>query len=232
MATPMIMTPEALGKQTGPIVSKGANLLDQVSRVVISDDDILATAGDLAKVINTQIKKSDEARLALTKPLKDHCKFIEKSFKETTIPMNEAKAGLKIKMDEYVSARHKVQQEEAEEARKLAEKEALESAVEAEKSGDTDTAEAIVEAAAELPNTVAKAPIARGNLGSSTSTKKTWHGEVVDMKAFLKAIIDGDIPEDFIEISQAKLNKLATSRKVEKTNLGIKLFSKVSAAIR
>jgi len=227
-----IMSPESLGKQTGPLVSKGANLLEQVGRVIINSDDILATAGDLAKVINTQIKKSDEARLALTKPLKDHCKWIESQFKETVVPMNEAKAGLKIKMDEYVSERHAIQEKAAEEARQLAEKEALESAAAAEESGDTDTAEAIVEAAADLPDSMPKTAIARGDLGASTSTKTTWHGEVVDIKAFLKAIIDGDIPEDFIEISQAKLNKLATNHKIEKTNLGIKVFKKISAAVR
>ncbi len=227
-----IMSPESLGKQTGPLVSKGANLLEQVGRVIIIDDDVLATAGDLAKVINTQIKKSDEARLALTKPLKDHCKWIESQFKETIIPMNEAKAGLKVKMDEYVSDRHARQEKAAEEARQLAEKEALESAAAAEAEGDTDTAEAIVDAAAELPTSVPKAQIARGDLGASTSTKTTWHGEIANFNEFLQAIIDGHIPPDYIEVSQAKLNKLATLKKVEKTNFGIKLFSKVSAAVR
>jgi len=232
MSQAAVMSPEALGKQTGPLVSKGANLLEQVGRVIITDDDILATAGDLAKVINTQIKKSDEARLALTKPLKDHCKWIEAQFKETVIPMNEAKASLKIKMDKYVSVRHAEQEKAAAEARQLAEKEALESAEAAEKSGDTDTAEAIVEAAADLPTSVPKTAIARGDLGASTSTKTTWHGQIDDFNAFLQAIIDGHIPPDYIEVNQAKLNKLATTKKVEKTNFGIKLFKKVSASVR
>lgn len=227
-----IMSPEALGKETGPIVSKGANLLEQVSRVVITDDAVLATAGDLAKVIGTQLKASGEARLALTKPLKDHCKWIEAQFKKTEEPMEKAKANLKLKMDDYVSERHERQEKEAEETRKLAEKEALERAEQAEKDGDKDTAEAIVEAAADLPDTVSKAPIARGNYGASTSTKTNWLGEVVDVNEFLKAIIDGNIPVDFIEIKQAKLNALAVSRKVEKTNFGIKLFKKISAAVR
>jgi len=227
-----IMSPESLGKATGPIVSKGANLLEQVGRVVIIDDDVLATAGDLAKVINTQIKKSDEARTALVKPLNDHVKWINTQFKETVGPLNTAKADLKVKMDEYVSARAIRQEAAAEEARKLAEKEALERAEQAEKDGDTDTAEAIVEAAADLPDTVAKAPIARGDLGASTSAKTNWLGEVVNLNEFLQAIIDGNIPPDFIEIKQAKLNALAVSRKVEKTNFGIKLYKKISAAVR
>lgn len=232
MSEAAIMSPEALGKQTGPLTSKGANLLEQVGRVNITDDDILATAGDLAKVINTQIKKSDEARLGLTKPLKDHCKWIEAQFKETTKPMGEAKATLAGKMNVYVSERQVRLDKEAKEARELAEKEALESAAVAEASGDTDTAEAIVEAAADLPTSVPKAAISRGDLGASTSTKVTWHGEIANLNEFLQAIIDGHIPPDFIEISQSKLNKLAGDKKVEKTNFGIKLFKKISAAVR
>ena len=230
--TAIIMSPEALGKQTGPLKSKGANLLEQVGRVVITDDDVLAAAGDLAKVINVQIKKSDEARLSLTKPLKDHCKFIEAQFKETVKPMSEAKVTLAGKMNTYVSERQIRLDKKAKEARELAEKEALESAAEAEASGDTDTADAIVEAAAELPTSVPKTAIARGNLGASVSTKVTWHGKINNMKAFLQAIIDGNIPEDFIEVSQAKLNKLATDKKTEKINFGIELFKKTSAAVR
>lgn len=232
MSQATIMSPESLGKQTGPLVSKGANLLEQVGRVIIIDDDVLATAGDLAKVINTQIKKSNEARLALTKPLKDHCKWIETQFKETTVPMEDAKATLAGKMNAYVADRHEKQEAAAEEARQLAEKEALERAEQAEKEGDTDTAEAIVEAATELPDTVAKAPIARGDYGASTSTKTNWVAEVTDTKAFLQAIIDGNIQEDFIEIKQAKLNALAVSRKIEKTNFGITISKKITAAVR
>lgn len=232
MSEATIMNPESLGKATGPIVSKGANLLEQVGRVNIENDEILATAGDLAKVINTQIKKADEARLALTKPLKDHCKWIESQFKETVAPMTEAKSDLKTKMDAYVHERHLRQEEENEKARKAAEEEALKSAAAHAEAGDQDTADAVIDAAADLPDTVQKAPIARGDLGASTSTKTTWHAEVADLNTFLKAIIDGDLPADFIEIKQAKLNSLATSRKVEKTNLGIRIFKKVSAAVR
>lgn len=227
-----IMSPESLGKQTGPIISKGANLLEQVGRVVITDDDVLATAGDLAKVINTQIKKSDEARTGLVKPLNDHVKWINAQFKETVEPMNKAKAELKEKMDAYVSERHERQEKEAAEARKLAEQEAIDRASVAENEGDTDTAEAIMDAAADLPEAVAKKPIARGDYGASTSTKTTWHGEIANLNDFLQAIIDGHIPPDYIEVSQAKLNSLATAKKVEKTNFGIKLFKKVSASVR
>ena len=227
------MSPESLlGEATGPIVTAGTGLMEQVGRVIITDDNVLASAGDLAKVISVQLKKSGEARLALTKPLKDHCKWIESQFKEKENPLNEAKAGLKVKMDDYVSERHERQEKEAEEARQKAEKESLERAAEAEAAGDTDTAEAIVDAAAELPETVTKAPIARGGLGSSTSTKTTWLGEVVDIKAFLQAIIDGDIPEDYIEVKQSKLNALAVRHKIEKTNLGIRVYKKISAITR
>jgi hypothetical protein len=131
-----------------------------------------------------------------------------------------------------VSERDKKAAEEAEAVRKAAEEEALKRAEELEKAGDTAAAESVVEAASELPDTVPKAEMARGAFGSSVGSKTTWHAEVVDVKEFLKAIIDGKIPEDYITIVQSKLNALAVSKKVEKTNLGIRIYKKVSANAR
>jgi len=227
-----LMSPEQLGEKTAPLIATGTDLLGQAVRAEIPNAEILAQAGDLYKVINTQIKKSDEARTALTKPLKDHCKWIEKQFKETTDPLTKAKGILKDKMDNYVAEETRIQEEANFKAKAKAEEEALAAAAKHEEAGDNKTAQAVVEAATGLPDAVSKAPIARGNLGSSTSTRTDWKGKVVDIKVFLQAIIDGDLPEEFITINQGELDKLAKSRKVEKTNLGIELYKKVSASVR
>lgn len=227
-----LMSPEQLGEKVAPFVTKGADLLGQAERAVISNAEILAQAGDLYKIINTQIKATDEARTFLVKPLNDHVKAINAQFKKTAEPMNEAKTILKTKMDEYVAEETRIQEEANAKAKAEAEEAALKSAEKHEAAGDNVTAQAVVEAAADLPDAVSKAPKARGNLGSTTSSRTDWKGEVVDIKAFLQAIIDGHIPESFIEIKQVELDKLAKSRKIEKTNLGIKIYKKVSASIR
>jgi len=227
-----LLTPEQIGEKTSVVKAAGDDLLGQAQRAEISNPEILAQAGDLYKVINTQLKKSEEARKALTKPLKDHCKWIEKQFKETEQPLNDAKVVLKTKMDDYVALEAKAQEEANRKAREQAEAEALEAAAKHEASGDTETAEAVVEAAADLPDVVQKTPIARGNLGASTSTRTDWKARIVDSKAFFQAIADGDIPEEFVTINQSKLDDLAKSRKVEKTNLGIEVYKKVSASVR
>lgn len=227
-----LMTAEQVGETMAPIRTTGADLLGQAERAQITNAEILAQAGDLYKIINNQIKKNEDARKALVKPLNDHVKFINAQFKESGSAFTQAKDILKTKMDIFVAEEERIQAEEARKAKEKAEAEALEAAAKHEAAGDTETAEAVVEAAADLPTTVPKTEIKRGNFGS-TSSKTTWHGEVVDVNAFLQAIIDGVLPaEEFITVNQSRLDKLARDKKVEKTNFGIRLFKKVSAAVR
>jgi len=215
-----------------PLQVTAEQLADQVTRVAVTDEDSLSKAGDLYKIIMNQIKKGDESRTSLVKPLNDHVKWINNQFKPLTTQLTKLKNEVKAKMDVFVSAKRKLELEEAAKVKKAAEDEALKLAAQLEKAGNTEAAANVVEAAAALPDTVPKAAIARGNYGSSTATKSNWNAEIVDMKAFLQAIIDGHIPEDFIEVKQAKLTALAVSRKVEKTNFGIKISQTFSASVR
>jgi len=230
----MELLPEtAVAEQHISPLSAGIDQLEgQVTRAEVSDDDSLSKAGDLYKIIGSQEKKSEDARKKLVQPLNLHVKWINNQFKPLTERLKLIKNSLKGKMDIFVAEKTRIEQEQAEAARKAAEEEALQRAAELEKQGQAEVADKVIEAAAELPSTVPKSAPARGDYGSTTSARTDWKAEIVDIKAFLQAIIDGHIPEDYIEIKQSKLNSLATAKKVEKTNFGIKIFKTVSASIR
>lgn len=232
MSLPTVMTPEGLTKKVEPITNAIAQLEGQADRAVIETDESLATGGDLYKIINSQLKKNDEARTALVKPLNDHVKWINAQFKPNTESLTAILKKLKGKMDTFVADRQKKLDEQAAEEKRLAEEEALNRAAEHEAAGNSELADDIVDSAASMPTAAPKAGIARGGYGGATSSRTDWKGECVDIKEMCAAIGRGDLPEDFVSVNQARLNAFSLAKKVEKTNFGVRLFKKISASVR
>lgn len=231
MTTPTIVTDGKLAETKNPIANAIKQLSGQVERAKIVDEDTNAAGGDLYKIINNQLKKNDEARTALVKPLNEHVKWINAQFKPNTEALEGLKLTLKSKLDKYAEEKQAELDRIAEEQRKAAEEEALARAEAAQADGDTELAETIVDEAASVEHKK-QTQISRGNFGSATSTRTDWKAECIDVKALCLAIANGDLPESFITVNQAELNKLAVSKKIEKTNFGIKIYKKVSASVR
>lgn len=228
----MELTTQTAEEQIQPLAKNTSELAEQVERAVVDSEESLSKAGDLYKIITTQIKKGEEARTALVKPLNDHVKWINQQFKPISTQLEGLKSTLKGKMDVFVEEQRKIADEKAAEERQKAEEEAMARAAELEQSGDKEAAAAALDAAAELPDTAPRSAIARGNYGSSTSSRVDWKGECVDLKELCAAIGRGDLPTDFVSVNQAKLNAFAAKKKVEKTNWGLRLYKKVSASVR
>ena len=214
-----------------PLQVTGTQLAEQVERALVTNDETLSKAGDLYKIIGNQIKKSEDGRKFLVKPLNDHVKNINSQFKPITTHLDTIKSSLKSKMDSYVSDREAEARKQASIEKAKAEEEALKRAEELQANGNSELAEDVMDAAASLPDKP-KSQIARGSYGSSTSSKINWKAECIDIKEMCRAIADGKLPEDFILVNQPRLNKLAVSKKEEKTNFGIKIFSVTSASVR
>lgn len=227
-----IATEESVIGEVKPLIDNAENLEAQVARAEITNDEILAQAGDLYKIINSQLKKTEEARKSLVDPLNKHVKWINTQFKPVTDKIKVIKGNLKDKMDAFVAEKTRIARELAEAERKAAEEEALKRAEELEKQGDKAAAENVVDAAASLPQTAPKGNIARGSYGSSTSSRSDWRAECVDLKEMCAAIGRGELPTDFVTVNQVKLNALATAKKEEKTKWGIRIFEKISATVR
>jgi len=230
--TPEIQTEETLAAKVNPISNAIKQLAAQVTRAEIVDEDTNAMGGDLYKIITNQINKSEDARKFLVQPLNDHVKTINAEFKPNKESLELLKKTLKDKLDAYAQKKQAEVDRVAKEEREAAEAAALERATEAEADGNKELANDIVEQAAELPDSKSKGEISRGDYGSSTSTRTDWKGECVSVKELCAAIGRGDLPEDFITVNQARLNKFALDKKIEKTNFGIKLYKKISASIR
>ena len=111
---------------------------------------------------------------------------------------------------------------------------ALKDAQEALDQGDTEKADAIVDAAADTPQGQTKAPTGRGgHTGASGGIKRTWVGEVDDVKMVCAAIADGALPESIIkEFSKKEMNAYAKLHGKEGVVNGLKLTEKKDMAVR
>lgn len=96
-------------------------------------------------------------------------------------------------------------------ARKAEEDARIAAAAEAEKSGDHELAEAIIEAPVHVPAPVL--PRTGPKPTRLSAGREIWSAEVTDPKAVLQAVIDGNLPQDCVEINLPYFNALAVHNK-------------------
>jgi hypothetical protein len=234
MAEPKILTPAVLTTHALPFTTNANNLMEQAERAEIVATEDFDRAVDHIKICQAQHTSAEEARKNLTAPLNNHVKWINAQFKPITDRLTAAKDAMKAKAATWKVAEDKRIQEEEERLRKEAEDQALKDAQEAADAGDDAKAEAIMTSAADTPEAKGTAPTGRGTFtGASGGIRKTWSGEVVDVKLVCAAICDGVLPEEIIkQFSQLELNKYAKAIKVESTTNGIKITERKDMAVR
>lgn len=234
MAEPKILTPAVLTTHALPFTTNANNLMEQAERAEIVGTEDFDRAVDHIKICQAQQNSAEEARKNLTAPLNNHVKWINQQFKPITDRLLAAKNLMKDKAGAWKVAEDKRIAEEEERARKEAEDQALKDAQEAADAGDDEKAEAIMTSAADTPEGKTTAPTGRGTFtGASGGIRKTWSGEVADVKLVCAAICDGVLPEEIIkQFSQLELNKYAKAIKVEGVTNGIKIVERKDMAVR
>ena len=234
MAEPKILTPAVLTTHALPFTTNANNLMEQADRALIESQEDFDRSVDHIKICQAQHTSAEEARKNLTAPLNNHVKWINAQFKPITDVLDKAKQLMKDKAGVWKVKEDERIRQEAEAERKAAEDQALKDAQEAADAGDDEKAEAIMTSAADTPEGVTKAPTGRGTFtGASGGIRKTWSGEVVNVKEVCAAIADGALPEEIIkQFSQLELNKYAKGVNVECTSNGIKITERKDMAVR
>jgi hypothetical protein len=192
-------------------------LVEQAERAKITDAETYAKGGDLISIARAQSKKAEDDRLALTKPINALLKFINAGYKLPKDRFTDVRSSIEVKMMKWKRAEDERLREEAKEERKKLEAEALERAVlEKSEEAQDEVLDAAQEAGEELIEG-AGVKLQRGDFGSSTGTKKTYHTEVHNVKEFLGALLanieNGNKREidlgSMIEFRKLGMNKFA-----------------------
>jgi len=214
MNNPATVTP--IEKHTPEVAGRAGELVEMAGRCIIQTDKDLENASDLVKFIKALVKKADDERTSITKPIKDSIKLLESKFKAITDPLDKAETDVKRKMLSYTQEKQRKAAEEAAriaEANRLAELEAAERTI-FDDAPDV-TGEAPIEAPTIVPTTV------RGDYGSTSSIVKRWTFEVTDISK---------VPSEFLAVDAVAIREQIKSgvRTIE----GIRIFQDESISVR
>ena len=65
-----------------------------------------------------------------------------------------------------------------------------------------------------------------------TSTRKTWHAEVVDLQALIAAVAKGEAPATLLKVDEARLKKVVNSLDGEVDYPGVRIWQQIGIAAK
>ena len=206
--------------------SKTMTLYEQAYSVKVVDQGTYETAGNLASVLKGLAKQIAE----YFQPLKEsahaaHKAITQREAKELS-PIKEALDLLRDSMNTYLREQERLriaaQRKAEEDARRQAEEERQRLLAEAEAaldSGDTVAAEELLDKEAEIytaPVIVAPTVPQTVKVGDTTlSQAKDLQVDVVDLRAFLAAMVEKNVPPTMVEIKIGPLKAWVKANALE-----------------
>jgi len=215
-------TTPAITEKEQAFTGRISKLVAAAGNAVIVTDNDAESGTTLAKMFRDIIKKLDEERTFLVKPLNDHVKTINDRFR---IYSGEAKKGKALIDDKLLKFQVAKRQKREAEERKLREEREAKARAEAEKlkaANKNEEAVQVVKDAELVPVASAKLAPTRGVHGTgASSTKKVWKFDLVDF---------AEVPDGFKKLDETALRKAIQGglRNCE----GLKIYQKDELVVR
>lgn len=233
---------ENLSEKHESLVNRAYQLLEAEDRVPpeIGDDDQAGKVGDLVRLITAAVQTAELARKTEKEPHMAAARTVDGFFKEISEPLGELKTRVSRRLTAYLTAKaERERRAREEEARRLREEAEKQAAAAAKAEAAAPAAAAIVmeqalatEAQAVIAERAVEAKPAelsrtRGDVGSVSSLKTRWVGEVSD-----RAALDLEALRPYIPVAalQTALNGAikAGVREIK----GCRIFQETTAAVR
>jgi len=163
--------------------------------------------------IKGRSKELDDLRRSMTRPLDDTKKRIMALFERPMSLLANAEATIKRSVLHYRAEQERIRAEEEARLREKARKEQerlLARAERAAAAGKDEMAEALEDQAALVPAPIVVSDTPRI---SGLSTRQTWHAEVTDKMALIRAVAEGHVPDIVLVPDMTILNAQARSLK-------------------
>lgn len=213
------------------LADEAKQLLDDAQQFTVASDPEYEIAGTDLKRIKDKMRALDDMRKSITRPIDAAKKAVMDFFRAPEDFLKSAESTYKRSMLAYQQDQERKRREEEARIRELQRQEQERLAKEAEvaeKAGDKETAEAIIQQAAEMPTAIVPRRDPPKVAGVKTQTR--WSAEVTDQMMLIKAVAAGQVPMIAIEINQRFLNQQAVSLKGALNIPGVKAVSKEGIA--
>ena len=192
-----------------------APLVARAGQVTVETEEDNQRAAQVARQVKALLLNVDERRKELIRPAREFIEDTNGRFKPIVESLEEAEQHLKGVLHAFVlSERARVGREMAEAESRMAR--ALE-------EGRVTDAEVEMADMALIPE------VSRPPAGSGMTAR--WKGEVVDMKALCRAILEGALPPEALKPQPAVINGYARDKRVEGTFYGIKVSRDESVSV-
>jgi len=200
---------------------EAAGILEIAKCYEIDSHEMFEMAADELKKIKARAKELDEKRKAITGPLDEVKKQIMGLFNPPLQMLEQAETILKRAIgtyhDKIEQERREAEARAQEEARR--ERERLEKlAAKQLEKGNEEKAAMLQEQAAFTQPVAAVQPQAKA---SGISMRETWHAEVTDKMALIKAVATGQVPHTVLDANMPVLNKMAIALKGDMNYPGV-----------
>lgn len=215
------------------LVEKATQLVSQLGDVKIETQEDAEKASAFIKFCRETAKAADAERMSLTRPIDDIKKDIKARVDgAVVVPLKEAMAKVQSLLDEWMAEQERIRQEQIKREREEQEAKALAEAAAAQEAGNDVAADRALQKGTQKTVSERKDHVVRSDFGASASGRVVWHGQVVDFRAFLQAILNGDLDDTMITINQSAVDGLARSRKAEGIEHGIQITKAIKAVVR
>lgn len=209
-------------------------ILAQAKKVeAITTSEEAENANNLGRMLQAASKDSESFFKPIKQQIDSFKKPVLEDEKKFTSPIDEEKRRLGSLITEWNEKLRKEREEEERKAREAAEKAAREEmlarAIELEQSGETEAAEHVLEEPIMAPVIVQSAAPVKV---SGQVEKTVYKAQVIDVKALLKAVLEGRAPMACITVDEGFLNRKAGLDKEGFNVPGCRLIKSASTHFR
>ncbi len=231
-----IIEQEAINALT-PLASNAAALSMTAEGYVIETQEQAETLVDLRRQIQIAIRKVDDERKNAKQRPFELCKRIDEFYKPPLDQLRKAAQRTKELLDEYARTQAMIERGKREAelaAAKEAEAKAQEQVEVLRASGATEAADAVEKVAQQKVVAASTKPKVAGVRGKQAQliTRREWKGKVFNIKEVAKAVAQGRLPADVIEIRQAAVDSLAKDVAKECDVHGITVYEHISTVTK
>jgi hypothetical protein len=191
---------------------------------IATSEDYEDAAATLQR-IKSRSKELDDLRRSLTRPLDEAKRRIMDLFERPMVMLTNAEVAIKRGVLTYQREQERVRAEEEARLREQARKEQerlLARSQRASAAGKDEMAEVLEEQASMVPVPIVVSDTPRI---SGLSTRLTWHAEIVDWTALIRAVAEGHVPEVVLLPNLVVLNAQARALKTALDYPGVRAVS-------
>lgn len=213
------------------LVSQVSPIVEQANQIVVTEQTIDGVSGFLRQIKGQQKKINEFFAPLISSAHQTHKQLCTRK-KQVETPLFRAEASIKSKISVYLQEQEQIRLAEEAKLREIQRKEdeerRLAQAEMAEKAGENGLAEQILEEEAATPALVIPKVINPEGI----STRKTWHVEITDLKALVRAASEGRVALSYLLPNEKALRQTAVALKEEFKCPGVRVYSKSSVATR